>query len=101
MQSVIQAEVDAMKELKHLNIVEMISHGQAEYIKANGKKKTVYHIVLEIADGGELFDYISECGKFSERVARFYFKQLLSGLDHCHLNGIAHRDLKPENILIG
>lgn len=27
-------------------------------------------------------------------------QQLLSGLQHCHENGILHRDIKPSNLLI-
>lgn len=64
-----------MKEMKkHLNIIELIEHGTGTYTKANGNKKEVYYLVLEIASGGELFDYISETGNFEERFARFYFK---------------------------
>lgn len=58
------------------------------------------YIVLELASGGELFDFIANSGRFEEPIARYYFKQLLEGLDYCHNMGIAHRDLKPENILL-
>jgi hypothetical protein len=31
-------------------------------------------IAMELAEGGELFDYIAETGHFTEDVARTYFK---------------------------
>ena len=40
-------------------------------------------------------------GVFSEKAARYFFKQLLRGLEHCHQSGIAHRDIKPQNLLLG
>jgi serine/threonine protein kinase len=55
---------------------------------------------LELADGGELFDWIKWTGRFEEPLARYYFHQLISGLSHCHNSGFAHRDLKPENLMI-
>jgi len=39
-------------------------------------------------------------GRFPEPLARHYFKEFMSGLDHCHNNGITHRDLKPENLML-
>ena len=65
----------------------------------NGKHEKVIYIVLELAKGGELFDYIAVGGRFSEQISRFYFKQLIDGLSYVHSHGITHRDLKPENIL--
>jgi serine/threonine protein kinase len=44
----------------------------------------VNYIVLEIAQGGELFDFIAQSGRFSEPLARHFFKEFMSGLDHCH-----------------
>ena len=35
-----------------------------------------------------------------EATAKYYFFQLLKGVEYCHDNGIVHRDLKPENILM-
>jgi len=69
------------------------------YYKKNGKKKDVGYIVFELESGGELFDYVLETGAFPEPIARYYFKQLIDGLQYCHERGVAHRDLKPENIL--
>lgn len=38
--------------------------------------------------------------KFTERQIKCYMKQLLSGLEHCHNNGVLHRDIKCSNLLI-
>ena len=48
------------------------------------KSKTVKYIVLELVGGGELFDLVALGGKLEEKYARFYFKQLIEGLDYIH-----------------
>lgn len=39
---------------------------------------------MEYAAGGELFDRIVKAGRFSEDEARFFFQQLISGVEYCH-----------------
>ena len=68
--------------------------------KKDGSEKRVAYIVQELIPCGELFDYIKNCGSFSEPLARYYFKQMFSGLLHIYTRGFSHRDLKPENILL-
>lgn len=36
----------------------------------------------------------------SEQEAKYYFMQIVNGVEYCHHNLVTHRDLKPENILI-
>ena len=89
-------------KLDHPNIVRQIEHGTADYIKNGVVKRQCDFIVLEIVEGGELFDFIVDTGAISEDEARYFFKQLMTGLDYCHNKvGITHRDLKPENLLLG
>ena len=96
----VMTEVHTMSQLSHSNIVNLIEYSKDGIVeKANGDKEHVIYIVLELATGGELFDYVATTGRFNEPIARFYFRQLIEGLDYVHQKGVTHRDLKPENVL--
>jgi serine/threonine-protein kinase SRK2 len=41
-------------------------------------------IVMEYASGGELFEFVKRSNRLSEDAARFFFQQLISGVDYCH-----------------
>jgi serum/glucocorticoid-regulated kinase 2 len=58
------------------------------------------HIVVEFCSGGELFYLLQKKGRFTETEARFYFCEMLLGLEYIHTQNVLYRDLKPENIFI-
>ncbi len=58
------------------------------------------YFVLEFCSGGELFYHLQKRGRFTDDVAKFYFAEVLLGLEYLHNRNIIYRDLKLENILL-
>jgi hypothetical protein len=59
------------------------------------------YLILEYAQGGELFHHLAAERMFSEDVAAFYMAEMVLALDHLHRTvGVIYRDLKPENCLL-
>jgi serine/threonine protein kinase len=59
------------------------------------------YLILEYAQGGELFHHLAAERMFSEEVAAFYMAEMVLALDHLHRTvGVIYRDLKPENCLL-
>lgn len=57
-------------------------------------------IIMELVEGGELFDRVVSAGHLSEEIAKLLFYQMVCGIKYLHDKDISHRDLKPENILL-
>lgn len=87
----IRREIEIMSSLSHPHIISI-------YEVFENKDKIV--IIMEYASKGELYDYISERRRLSERETRHFFRQIVSAVHYCHKNGVVHRDLKLENILL-
>ncbi|CAH6778102.1 Gm4922 [Phodopus roborovskii] len=85
------SEVDIMKILSHPNIVSLLQVIETE--------QNVY-LIMEVAKGEQLFNYIRKAGCLKEDEARSIFVQLLSAIGYCHDEGIVHRDLKPDNVIV-
>ncbi|KAK6945635.1 Protein kinase domain [Dillenia turbinata] len=83
------------KETKELVAMKYIERGHKVVLTP-----THLAIVMEYAAGGELFERICNAGRFSEDEARYFFQQLISGVNYCHTMQICHRDLKLENTLL-
>ncbi|KAF9351221.1 Cyclin-dependent kinase catalytic subunit [Mortierella sp. AD094] len=89
-------EISLLKELKHVNVVELIEIIHDE---------TKLYLVFEFLDL-DLKRYMDREAKATkvdglpmEQVKKYLF-QLLQGVEFCHARRILHRDLKPQNLLI-
>lgn len=55
---------------------------------------------MELAENGDLLDFIKSHGAVPEAQTGVWFHQLVDGIDYCHKHGVVHRDLKCENLLL-
>ncbi|EEC50061.1 predicted protein, partial [Phaeodactylum tricornutum CCAP 1055/1] len=86
-----QTEIDALRRLQHPSIIRLYDVFLAP--------EKIY-IVMELMEGGELFDYVVQKGTLTEEEAAGIVRKVTSALVYIHEKNICHRDLKPENLLL-
>jgi len=84
-------EIEILSKIDHPSVVKM--HAIFD---------TTEHlfIVMELMEGGELYEEVISRSTFSEMEAAVIIRQLLDALVYLHARGIVHRDLKLENLLL-
>jgi len=84
-------EIDALRQLRHPNIVRLLGYGQEE---------EKYYYAMELAGGHSLEEEIASGRRFTWQETLAMAIQIASALHCAHAHGIIHRDLKPANLLL-
>ncbi len=85
------SEIEALKRLKHPNIVELIGYGE---------EKGLLFYSMEYVDGHSLHDHLRQHGSLPWEDVVQVAIETTSALKHAHNIGIIHRDLKPANLML-
>lgn len=78
--------------LPHPNIIDLNSYSL-------DSSEDIAYVSLAYAPSGDMLEILRNMVMI-EPIARFYFKQVLDAVDHCHSRGIVHCDIKLENLLL-
>ncbi len=87
----LHSEAQALADLKHTNIVEVLHFGVHDDCGA---------LVMEFVDGRNLDSEIEKNGPLPAQRCRPLMAQCASALEAAHARQIIHRDLKPANIIL-
>lgn len=87
----LRKEIEILQHLHHPNIVEF-----EDVIETADK----IFVIMELVQGGELFEYLLDRGPLQEDVALHVFRQVMGAITYMHDRGVVHRDLKAENLLV-
>jgi len=86
-----EREVKASEKLVHPNIIAVLD---------SGRINDHLFMVMELIEGKDLFEQISENGKLPVNEAVAYIIQAARALEFAHANGVIHRDVKPANLIV-
>ena len=88
-----QREMDAF-----LHIRKVGGHPNICGLRETFDEGGFYYLILDLIQGGEMFDHLMKDGAYSEADAARLVREVGSALSFLHGIGLVHSDLKPENL---
>ncbi len=85
-------EAEAASRLEHPNVISVVDFGETEH--------GLLYLVMDYVEGRELARVVRSEAPFGRDRIADILRQLCSGLQHAHEEGLVHRDFKSENILL-
>ncbi|TWW76995.1 Calcium/calmodulin-dependent protein kinase kinase 1 [Takifugu flavidus] len=86
-------EIAILKKLDHHNVVKLVE-------VLDDPDEDGLHMAFELMPKGPVMEVPTDT-PFTEEQARFYFRDVVLGIEYLHYHKIIHRDIKPSNLLLG
>ncbi|XP_038549575.1 calcium/calmodulin-dependent protein kinase kinase 1b [Micropterus salmoides] len=86
-------EIAILKKLDHPNVVKLVE-------VLDDPAEDGLHMAFELMEKGPVMEVPTD-DPLTEEQARFYFRDVVLGIEYLHYHKIIHRDIKPSNLLLG
>ncbi len=86
--------------MNEIEIMQMVHHPNIMNLEELHESKNSIYLVLELLEGGELFNFVSSKSTISVQEICRVMRCLLEALSYLNDHKIMHRDLKPENMIL-
>ncbi|XP_054457781.1 calcium/calmodulin-dependent protein kinase kinase 1b [Anoplopoma fimbria] len=86
-------EIAILKKLDHHNVVKLVE-------VLDDPAEDGLHMAFDLMTKGPVMEVPTD-DPFTEDQARFYFRDIILGIEYLHYHKIIHRDIKPSNLLLG
>ncbi|XP_060106132.1 calcium/calmodulin-dependent protein kinase kinase 2 isoform X2 [Heteronotia binoei] len=86
-------EIAILKKLDHPNVVKLVE-------VLDDPSEDHLYMVFELVKKGPVME-VPTLKPLTEDQGRFYFQDLIKGIEYLHYQKIIHRDIKPSNLLVG
>ena len=83
-------EVRAAGRLNHPNIIAAYDAGECD---------SGHFLVMEFVDGSDFKEILNQSGRLNIPQAIDVIRQVATGLQYAHEQGVIHRDIKPANLM--
>lgn len=94
-------ELEFQREMNALlHIRACGGHPNICQLRENFEEARDFILVLDLIEGGEMFQYLIDNGAYSEWEAARLIREVASALAFLHGVGLVHADLKPENLML-
>ncbi|XP_069017300.1 calcium/calmodulin-dependent protein kinase kinase 1b [Embiotoca jacksoni] len=89
----VYTEIAILKKLDHHNVVKLVE-------VLDDPDEDGLHMAFELMTKGPVMEVPTD-NPLTEEQARFYFRDVVLGMEYLHFHKIIHRDIKPSNLLLG
>lgn len=84
---------------REILIAESLNHPNIVKVRHTFRDNTHVYIVMDLYEGGDIYDFMDDYEYLNECMAFVIFGQLVEAVGYLHANNIVHRDIKVENMV--